>query len=289
MRTAHIVSTWGTVTNRICHCRQINRAEDRTDKVERKCIRSPIRQSVQSMGTRIHKEGNRPRHQKLDFGQDMRWKKQRSIGMCSSPSHHRIQRNSLYIPVMQTQHPTVEAYLCKPKSGIAAEFHQAICDSFCQPEYISPSVLSILESSAALNSSKINLQKQGDKQRISANNQLKGSMERPEQCFHCRDLQAEFEEVRAQQRALEDQVRILETRLEEQFKILHEKYRAEMNLFLHRVHSLHEQFSSLNNRCSHAEERIEILKHMMEKKDATSPSSAKPIEADQDPEGSTAR
>lgn len=86
-------------------------------------------------------------------------------------------------------------------------------------------------------------------------------------------------------------MRNLEARLEEQCKIIHEKYRAEMNLFLHRVHSLHEQFSSLSNRCSHAEEKISILKYMMDKKfkDATSSSSAKQNEPDLDPEASTAR
>lgn len=127
-------------------------------------------------------------------------------------------------------------------------------------------------------------------------------MERPEQCFHCRDLQAEFEEVRAQQMALEDQVqnmearhaeqiRNLEAKFDEQFRILHSKYRAEMNLFLHRVHTLHEQFNGLSNRCVHAEESLSILREIMEKKqkDNSSSSSAKPMEADQKPEDSTAR
>jgi len=49
-------------------------------------------------------------------------------------------------------------------------------------------------------------------------------MERPEQCFHCRDLQAEFEEVRAQQRVLEDQVRNMEARHAEQIRSLEAKF-----------------------------------------------------------------
>lgn len=127
-------------------------------------------------------------------------------------------------------------------------------------------------------------------------------MDRNEQCFHCRDLQAEFEEVRAQQRILEDQVRNMEARhaeqirsleakFDEQFRILHSKYRTEMNLFLHRVHSLHEQFNALSNRCIHAEESLAILREIMEEKqkDKSTSSSAKPMEADQNPEDSTAR
>lgn len=127
-------------------------------------------------------------------------------------------------------------------------------------------------------------------------------MARSEQCFHCRDLQAEFDEVRAQQRILEDQVRNMEARhaeqirsleakFDEQFRILHTKYRTEMNLFLHRVHSLQEQFNGLNNRCIHAEESLAILREIMEakQKEKSTSSSAKPMEAEQHPEDSTAR
>ncbi|MCY6488400.1 hypothetical protein, partial [Actinobacillus pleuropneumoniae] len=88
-------------------------------------------------------------------------------------------------------------------------------------------------------------------------------MARNEDCLHCADLQAELEEVRAQQHILENQQRILETRLKDQNRILNEKYRAKIDLFLHRVASLHDQFSHLSNRCNHAEESISILQYMM--------------------------
>lgn len=61
-----------------------------------------------------------------------------------------------------------------------------------------------------------------------------------EDCLHCADLQVELEEVRAQQCVLENQQRILENRIEDQNRILNDKYRAEIDLFLHRVASLHE-------------------------------------------------
>ena len=87
-----------------------------------------------------------------------------------------------------------------------------------------------------------------------------------EDCLYCVDLQAELEEVKAQQRILENQQRILETRIEDQNHIINDKYRAKIDLFLHRVASLHEKFSHLSNRCSHVEESISILQYMMEKR-----------------------
>lgn len=51
-------------------------------------------------------------------------------------------------------------------------------------------------------------------------------MDRSEDCLHCKDLQVEFEALRAQQRILEDQVKSLETRMEDQYRVLNEKYRA---------------------------------------------------------------
>lgn len=115
-------------------------------------------------------------------------------------------------------------------------------------------------------------------------------MARSEDCLHCANLQAEFEELRSQHRIMQDQVRSLETRMEDQYRILNEKYRTEINLFLHRVSSLHEQFRNLANRCSHAEESITILQYMDKKnKELPSSSSAKQVEPDPNPEESTAR
>lgn len=69
-----------------------------------------------------------------------------------------------------------------------------------------------------------------------------------------------------------------------------EKYKAEIQLFMHKAASLQEQFRQVINRCAHAEESISILKFMMEKKNsiATSSSSVKQ-EKDEYPEESTAR
>jgi len=101
------------------------------------------------------------------------------------------------------------------------------------------------------------------------------SMARSEDCLYCADLQAELEEVRAQQHTLENQVKNLETRMENQYHTINDKYRAEIDLFLHRVASLHEQFRNLSNRCNYAEESIAILQYIMDKKKnrATSSSS----------------
>jgi len=122
-------------------------------------------------------------------------------------------------------------------------------------------------------------------------NNPEASMARSEDYLHCADLQAELEEVRAQQRTLENQQRILETRIDHQNCIINDKYRVEIDLFLHRVASLHEQFNHLSNRCSHAEESIAILQYMMDKKNQAAPSSSSAIqiELDQNPEESTAR
>ena len=101
----------------------------------------------------------------------------------------------------------------------------------------------------------------------------------------------ELEEVKAQQRILENQVKNLETRMEDQYRTINDKYKAEINLFLHRVASFHEQFRNLSNRCSHAKESIAILQYIMDKKKnpATSSSSVKQIQPDPNPEESTAR
>ena len=85
--------------------------------------------------------------------------------------------------------------------------------------------------------------------------------------------------------------RNLEARVDSQNCAINDKYRAEIDLFLHRVSSLHEQFNHLSNRCSHAEESIMILKYMMDKSNNVVPSSssAKHTEGDAKPEESTAR
>lgn len=71
-------------------------------------------------------------------------------------------------------------------------------------------------------------------------NNLEASMACSEDCLHCADLQAELEEVRAQQHTLENEQRILETWIDDQNHIINNKYRGEIDLFLHRVASLHE-------------------------------------------------
>lgn len=149
--------------------------------------------------------------------------------------------------------------------------------------------------------------KHADSSQQIAHFQSAESMERPEECWHCRDLNKEFNELRVQQGALEDlfrsvenhpedKIHILEHRLEEQVKILHTKYKAETELYLHRVHTLHEQYSALHNRCInaeqrciHAEDKIDALKKMLEKREASSSSSAKPTDVEMDPEGSTGK
>lgn len=109
-------------------------------------------------------------------------------------------------------------------------------------------------------------------------------MTRSEDYLHYVDLQAELEQIRAHQK-------ILDAKIDSQNCLVNEKYAADINLFVHRISSLHEQFNQLSNRCSHAEESIEILKYMMEKRNAlpTSSSSIKQVGVDDKPEESTAR
>lgn len=72
---------------------------------------------------------------------------------------------------------------------------------------------------------------------------------------------------------------------------MNDKYKAEIQLFMHRVSSLQEKFRKLSNRCAHAEESISILQFMMEKRNvvATSSSSVKQEARDNQPKESTAR
>lgn len=131
-------------------------------------------------------------------------------------------------------------------------------------------------------------------------------MARSEDCFHCADLQAEMDEIRAQQSLLDRKQTLLEDRLEEhdrqlkeqgqrlfeQDRINTEKYKAEIQLFMHKAASLEEQFRLLTNRCGHVEESISILRYMMEKFNkgaASSSSSVKQEGKEENPEESTAR
>lgn len=79
--------------------------------------------------------------------------------------------------------------------------------------------------------------------------------------------------------------------MEDQNRIINEKYRAEIDLFLHRVSSLHEQFRNLANRCIHAEESIGILQYILDKnnKEVPSSSSVQLMHQDPNPKESTAR
>lgn len=109
-------------------------------------------------------------------------------------------------------------------------------------------------------------------------------MDRSEDCLHCRDLQAELEQVRAHQRLLDEKI-------EAASRIISAKYEADITLFLHRISSLQEQFNSLKNTCAHIQESVDILRYMMDKINApsTSSSSIKIAEADSHPENSTAQ
>lgn len=121
-------------------------------------------------------------------------------------------------------------------------------------------------------------------------------MARSEDCFHCADLQAELEEIRTQHSMLDRKQSLIEARIEdhdrrldeqsrrlfEQDRINTEKYKAEIQLFMHKAASLEEQFRQLTNRCTHAEESISILKFMMENITTVSSSSSVKQEAKDD-------
>lgn len=109
-------------------------------------------------------------------------------------------------------------------------------------------------------------------------------MDRSEDCLHCRDLQVELEQVRTHQR-------LLDKKIEAATRIITAKYEAYLNLFLHRISSLQEQFNALTNTCVHIQDSIDILKHMMEKISAPSTRSfsIKIAEADSHPKDSTAQ
>lgn len=135
---------------------------------------------------------------------------------------------------------------------------------------------------------------------------IPSSMARSEDCFHCADLQAELEEIRAQQSILDRKQTLMKgvleehdrqlkeqsLRLFEQDRINTEKYKAEIQLFMHKAASLEEQFRLLTNRCGHAEESITVLRYMMDKLNkeaASSSSSVKQENKEGNPEDSTAR
>lgn len=257
MNTKQLVSAWCTVGNRIHDCRQAISARDRISMVDRTYTRIQIRRSTQRMGIGYRAGENRHNNQILDTGQD----KHRMVGWINGrrralSRHHSLSKMSLYAPGITNHLPIGDICAHSYQSGVASASLQVDRGSH----------LKAPARTVTATSSKQRIQRHRVKKEISTDKYFPVITERPEQCFHCRDLQAEFEEDRAQQRALEEQVRSLEARLEDQCRITHEKYRAEMNLFLHRVHSLHKQFSNLNNRSSHVEEKITVLKFMMDKK-----------------------
>ena len=59
------------------------------------------------------------------------------------------------------------------------------------------------------------------------------TMARSEECLHCVDLQAKLEQIRVHQK-------LLDANIDSQNRIINEKYEVDINLFLHRVSSLHE-------------------------------------------------
>lgn len=69
-------------------------------------------------------------------------------------------------------------------------------------------------------------------------------MDRSEDCLHCRDLQAELEQVRTHQCLLDEKI-------DDATRIITDKYEVELNLFLHRISSMQEQFNALSNTCAH--------------------------------------
>lgn len=91
-------------------------------------------------------------------------------------------------------------------------------------------------------------------------------MARNEDCLHCRDLQEELEQIRVHQRVLNEKI-------ESSTPIINAKYEVDLNLFLHHVTSLQEQFNALSNVCAHIQESMDILKYMMEKLNAPSANS----------------
>lgn len=91
-------------------------------------------------------------------------------------------------------------------------------------------------------------------------------MARNEDCLHCRDLQEELEQIRVHQRVLNEKI-------ESSTRIINAKYEADLNLFLHCVTSLQEQFKALSNVWAHIQESMDILKYMMEKLNTPSASS----------------
>lgn len=315
MRTTHLVNAWGTVINRIRNCRQISRTEDNTDKEARHCIRTMDRtcmvdrnsisiwigRSAQSVGTSRTAGENRLAGQIPCAYQDLLWALWTNFGNRIRVYSRHNSVYALFISKLSCRilHSGDTYYdSLFPIRPASVHFRAALV----HPPSARGAGQQISEYPEEATSYKEQAQCFSIREAIIANRHPSVQMERPEQCFHCRDLQAEFEEVRAQQRTLEDhvrsmearhadQVRTLEAKLDEQCRILHEKYRAEMNLFLHRVHSLHEQFSNLSNRCAHAEESITVLRYMMENKfkEVSSSSSAKPNEPDPSPEDSTAR
>jgi len=109
-------------------------------------------------------------------------------------------------------------------------------------------------------------------------------MARSENCLHCADLQVELEQIQAHQK-------ILDPKIDTHAQITKEKHETCLNLFLHRVSSLQEQFNDLSNRCNHVQESIDILKYILEKNSAPSTSSTnlRNEGVEGNPEESTAR
>lgn len=292
MNLQHSVNNRCTSADRISDISQAVSVDDKAGKIGRIWIRNEIRISLQCMGIKRNPGENRPCRMIPFAIKDMHLTIPGITmrrGWASSRLHN-MQMDSIYTPGSRTPQNIKKGRLYRQQ-----DFNAPVCLQSAQGRCLSAQQH---RNNPARVVVAIGYKRRGQRvQRFCVievdTTDMKHSviMDRSEDRFHCRDLQAEFEELRAQQRALEDQVRSLETRIEDQFRVLNDKYRAEINMFLHRVHSLHEQFSNLANRCSHAEESITVLKFMMDKKlkEAPSTSSAKQNEPDPYPEESTAR
>lgn len=268
--------------NRPC-CRDGNPNQDICNRIQN-CVGKGSSNSRQSIGIRrslsrqyAHRNfiSTRPQHSLQCTSGNTHCELERKIGDGGHPCNKILSKNRkrLRSSALILLQSTVDCH--QNIKGESSGLRNPLCDRVGEPTAVK-----------CLSRSRSNNQKNWNSHQKTPKNaahiQSKENMERPEDCWHCRDLNKEFNELRAQQGALEDLVRsmenqledkihILEQRLEEQVKILHTKYKAEMELFLHRVHTLHEQYSALHNRCIHAEqkcihaeEKIDALKKMLE-------------------------
>lgn len=181
MNITQLVKAWCTVVNRIYDCRKAISAGDRVGMVDKTYIRFQIRRSLQRRGIKHRAGENRPNNQILDAYHDMHRTMWWIIGSRRAHSrHHSLLKMPLYAPGI-TRHPSIGdicAHSCK--SGAASASLQIDGGIFFKA----------LARTVSANSSKQRIQRHCVKKESSTDKYLPATMERPEQCFHCRDLQA---------------------------------------------------------------------------------------------------